>query len=262
MRASPYGELLTQASRCSNAVVAAVADNCRFDERASAKRWQEFESLVARHLADTSAIAWADWEDAYRRHLAERCHVVPPSVPDAFLEINQDAWLTTLLPNQSVVRIEDLNRRLDDSSLELDDLRELLQRADEGDSDGERAAETFFDDWNRDRDARPAFVAFLDDVQEELDDADWPHACRDRLGLGHYGPIALMRYSLADVFNAQKQHRVANACALPTVLDGGMHEFLLPCAARASVRSHCAFGAGPGRHAHCRTGALPDRLRT
>ena len=37
-----------------------------------------------------------------------------------------------------------------------------------------------------------------------------------------------MRYSLEDVFKAQKQHQVANACALPTVLDGGMHEFFFP----------------------------------
>jgi len=79
------------------------------------------------------------------------------------------------------------------------------------------------------------FAAFWDEVQEELDDADWPHALRDRLGLGHYGypegqplPIALMRYSVADVHVAQEKHQLGTACALPTVLDGGMHEFFFP----------------------------------
>jgi hypothetical protein len=79
------------------------------------------------------------------------------------------------------------------------------------------------------------FATFYDEVQEESDDADWPHALRDRLGLGHYGyaggsplPVALMRYSLADVFSAQASHRLSTGCALPTVLDGGMHEFFFP----------------------------------
>ena len=63
----------------------------------------------------------------------------------------------------------------------------------------------FFDAWNQRRDARSAFAAFYDEVQQEADDADWPHALRDRLGLGHYGrtggaplPVALMRYPLAE----------------------------------------------------------------
>ena len=76
-----------------------------------------------------------------------------------------------------------------------------------------------------------------------MDDHDWPHALRDRLGLGHYGatdgapmPIALMRYSLEDVLAAQEPP-AACAVALPTVLDGGMHEFFFP-----APRDH-AYGA-------------------
>ncbi len=187
---------------------------------------------MPRPSAGTGAIVWADWIKAYELHFEQRCMVARPSVPDAFLEINQDAWLRSLSPNQSVVRIEDLNRPLAASTLELDDLRELLQRADDGDRDAEQAVGRFFEAWNERRDARPAFVAFFDEVQDELDDADWPHALRDRLGLGRLGcrpqPIALMRYSLEDVFKAQKQHQAANACALPTVLDGGMHKFFFP----------------------------------
>ena len=32
-----------------------------------------------------------------------------------------------------------------------------------------------------------------------------------------------MRYSLADVFSVRKGRGLPAACALPTVLDGGMH---------------------------------------
>ena len=121
MRVSPYEEFLTHASRSGDAVVAAVADNCRFDERASADRWREFEALLPRPSAGRGSIVWADWEETYQLHLEQRCKVARPSVPDAFLEINQEAWLETLSENQSLVRIEDLSRPLQASTLELDD---------------------------------------------------------------------------------------------------------------------------------------------
>ena len=233
MRVSPYKEFLTHASRSGDAVIAAVADNCRFDERASAKRWQQFETMLPSPQADSGAIEWADLVETYQLHMEQHYKVARPSVPDAFLKINRGAWLGKLSENQSLVRIEDINRALQACTLELDNLENLLQRAKGGDGDAERAVGTFFEAWNQRRDARPAFVAFSDEVQEELDDDDWPHALRDRLGLGHYGhaesparPIALMRYSLADVFKSQARHQAA--CALPTVLDGGMHEFFFP----------------------------------
>ena len=37
-----------------------------------------------------------------------------------------------------------------------------------------------------------------------------------------------MRYPLADVYSAQAQQQLSSACALPTVLDGGMHQFFFP----------------------------------
>ncbi|MCI5219847.1 MAG: hypothetical protein D3914_11850 [Candidatus Electrothrix sp. LOE2] len=93
----------------------------------------------------------------------------------------------------------------------------------------------FFELWRSLRDNRPSFAAFYDEVREECDDDDWPHTLRDRLGLGHYGgspdvliPVALMRYSVQEVLEAQKDRKVPTACALPTVLDGGMHEYFFP----------------------------------
>ena len=230
-----YDDFLRRCSRSRDTIEAAVADNCRFDERAGDGRWQRFEALLSERIASRGEVGWQDWADANRLHLERYCNVPRPSVPDAFLDINRSAWLGGLSDNQTLVRIEALNRPLQASGLELDRLDDLLQQADRGDDDAGRTVQSFFEAWNQRRDARPAFAAFYDEVQQELDDDDWPHALRDRLGLGHYGhaggaplPVALMRYSLADVYSARAQQQPSSACALPTVLDGGMHEFFFP----------------------------------
>ena len=230
-----YGGFLQSCSRSRDTIEAVVADNCRFDERAGDGRWQRFEGLLSALVADRGAVGWQDWIEANRLHLDRYCNVPRPSVPDAFLEINRSAWLDGLSDNQTLVRIEALNRPLQNSGLDLDRLNDLLQRADRGDGDADRAVRSFFDAWNQRRDARPAFAAFYDEVQQESDDDDWPHALRDRLGLGHYGhaggaplPVALMRYPIADVYSGRPQQQPSSACALPTVLDGGMHQFFFP----------------------------------
>lgn len=229
-----YKEFLQHHSRSRDPVVASVADNCRFDERAGTDRWQRFDSLLRDTAANLSAINWKDWNATNQLHLDQHCKVRRPSVPDAFLEINRSAWLRELPANQSLVRIESLTRPLYDSAMGLGRLDDLLQQAKTGDADARRAVQRFLDIWNR-RDARPAFAAFYDKVEQEANAADWPHALRDRLGLGHYGyadgvplPVALMRYSLADVSSAQKSQQLKVAFAVPTVLDDGMHQFFFP----------------------------------
>ena len=228
-----YDNFLRCCSRSRDTIEAAVADNCRFDERAGVDRWQQFEDLLSRLVTGRGAVGWQDWTEASRLHLEQYCNVPSPSVPDAFLDVNRSAWLGALSNNQTLVRIESLNRPLRNSNLDIDSLNNLLQRTDDGDA--ARAVHSFFDAWNQSRDARPAFAVFSDEVQQELDDDDWPHALRDRLGLGHYGlaggaplPVALMRYPLADVYSAQERQKLPSACALPTVLDGGMHQFFFP----------------------------------
>ena len=230
-----YGDFLRCCSRSHDTIKVAVADNCRFDERAGVDRWQRFEDLLSELVADPGAVEWQDWTEANQLHLDRYCKVPSPSAPDALLEINRGAWLETLSDNQTLVRIEALNRPLQGSDLDIDGLNDLLRQADSGDGEASRAVHSFFDAWNQRRDARPAFAAFYDEVQQESDDDDWPHALRDRLGLGHYGrtggaplPVALMRYPIADVYSAQERQQFSSACALPTVLDGGMHQFFFP----------------------------------
>jgi hypothetical protein len=221
---------LRNLSRSSQVKVAAVADNCRFDERASNDRWQRFEDLVG----NPSTADWRDWGEANNLYLERYCQVPSLSVPDAFLDINRSAWLAAT-KNQDVIRFELLLRPLRAFGGGLDDLGKLFNRADAGDADSIQAAEQFFEVWNQRRDGRPAFAAFYDEVQEEVNGDDWPHALRDRLGLGFFGrtggaalPMALMRYSLSDVIATQTARGLPTACALPTVLDGGMHEFFFP----------------------------------
>ena len=231
MRESPYNDLLTRTSRSANAVEAAVADNCRFDERAGEERWQAFEAMLPSSPGDQK-IEWGDWADTYQRHLDASVFVQQPSVPDAFLPANREARLDGLSENQWLVRIEGIDQALSDSTLGLDELARLLER---DDADSAHAVRSFIETWNHTRDARPAFAAFADEVEAELDDDDWPHALRNRLGLGHYGepgdtpqPIALMRYPLADVYAAAAGQPIANAVSLPTVLDDGMHKLFFP----------------------------------
>lgn len=230
-----HRDFLENQSRSGHAVVAAVADNCRFDERAGAPRWHQFDALLSKEASNPEAIEWRDWTATELLHRELHYAVASPNVPDAFRGFNRPAWIKALSANQSVVRIETLSRPLDSSPLDVEDLGDLLQRADSGDTDATHAVSSFFERWNRRRDARPAFAAFYDEVKEEADSDDWPHLLRDRLGLGHYGvadgaplQVALMRYSLADVFRVQKEGELPTACAVPTVLDGGMHEYYFP----------------------------------
>ncbi len=230
-----HTDFLLLQSRSPDTVVAAVADNCRFDERTSADRWQRFEYMLPGPTTGPGAIGWRDWTETYRLNLDKYCIVPSTNVPDAFQDVNCDAWLDRLAEEQFVVRIEDLTRALRFNALSLPELHELLQKAETGNSDASQAVDHFIEAWNQGRDARPTFAAFHDEVQEEMDDDDWPHALRDRLGLGHYRPgkhapiaVSLMRYSLADVNLVRKARHLPTACALPTVLDGGMHEFFFP----------------------------------
>ena len=239
-------DFLLRHSRSADAAVASVADNCRFDERASAARWEKLDSALSAAVPVGRELEWTDWEAASRRYTEQCCHVPSVSVPDAFLSINRDSWLTDVSSQQAVVRLETLGRPLGAMGWTLNDLADLLSRVDgqAHDAEAHAAMQVFFETWNRRRDGRPVFAAFYDEVREEADDEDWPHALRDRLGLGRLGlsgtdplPVALMRYPLAAVPSDRVNGGNQAACALPTVFDGGMHEFFF------STPKECTYGA-------------------
>jgi hypothetical protein len=225
---------LQKLSRSQFATEAAVADNCRFDERAAQKRWDALASLLPNGIH--SSLGYEEWSEAADLHGRKRVNVPSASIPDAFLDINQPAWLNNLVPDQELVRLEALDWPLASVwNISIDELRALHTAPAAKQPDAAQTLTRMINDWNRQRDNRPIFAAFLDEVQAEADDPNWSHRLRDRLGLGHYSPnhgtripVALMRYTLQEVLNAQKAKGLAAACALPTALDGGMHEYFFP----------------------------------
>lgn len=176
-----------------------------------------------------------DWAEAYTLHSQKRLTVPSASAPDALLEINRSAWLGNLAPEQTLVRLEALEWPLSELwNIDFAKLIELFQAV-KSDADAAATLGQLLKEWNGQRDNRPLFAAFLDEITREVDSDDWPHQLRNRLGLGHYSPgvgkripVALMRYSLKEVLNSQVAHKLPTACALPTALDGGMHEYFFP----------------------------------
>lgn len=230
---SSLSPFLTQLSRSSSVVEAAVADNCRFDERAHLQRWEAF--ALGLPTNDHQNICWEDWTEAYTLHSQKRLIVPSVSIPDALLEINRPAWLNGLAPDQTLIRLEALEWPLSKLwNIDFAKFRDLFQ-APKSNPDATSTLSQLLKEWNGQRDNRPLFAAFLDEIKQEADSDDWPHQLRDRLGLGHYSPgggekipVALMRYSLREVLETQVAHKLPTACALPTVLDGGMHEYFFP----------------------------------
>ena len=91
-----HQDFLRRQSRSADTIIAAVADNCRFDERAGAARWQRFDAMLSELAADPGTIQWEEWAESNQLHLDRYCNVHSLSVPDAFLGINQAAWLDEL----------------------------------------------------------------------------------------------------------------------------------------------------------------------
>jgi hypothetical protein len=219
---------LNQLSLSTDAKQAAIADNCRFDERAGSARWHKFEQRLLNPLA----LDWADWSEVAESNYEDTVTVLRSSIPDSFLDLNRTAWLQGIVTNRTVVRLEHLERLFKKENLGFDELQDLINSKD---PDEQKRLKTIMENWNNLRDGRPTFAAFYDEVKAEADHADWQHQLRDRLGLGHYGsnkgvaiPVALMCYSLDEVVTTAKAKTIPCSFALPTVLDGGMHEFFFP----------------------------------
>lgn len=180
---STLSPFLMQLSRSSDGVKAAVADNCRFDERADSQRWEAFATGLP--SSDYANLTWEDWAEADALHRQKRLTVPSTSIPDALLEINKLAWLNGLAPEQTLVRLEALEWPLAKLwDMDLDKFDELHRTA-KSSPDSSALLSQLLSAWNMQRDNRPLFAAFLDEINDDLESNDWPHQMRDRLGLGH-----------------------------------------------------------------------------
>lgn len=235
-------QLLAADAMSAHVVEAAVADNCRFDERASQQCWETLQAL----LPEEQTLQQADLLESATLYKQRFLDVPSSSVPDSFLPANAPALLTEIAGEQELVRLELLSWPLDSQELSMDQLQQWRAEPDKYAA----ALDQFLHAWNQQRDNRPAFATFHDEVKDEVEHADWPHQLRDRLGLGFYPngascPVALMRYSLQEVLQATRHDgRPAAAVALPTVLDGGFHEYFYPAPTRQPYGATLHLGEG------------------
>lgn len=179
----------------------AVADNCSFDERCSTERWNDFYKFLSVQLKDDPKVTEECWGAALKDYMDERFRTPKLSTPDAFLKCNELAWLPAIV-GQKVVRLEALTWPLHCAGTTSTRLATLKSAA-ASNSEARAEYDEFFEVWNSVRDGRPSFCAFPDEIGHEIEQDDWPHAMRDRLGLGHYPPlggvgidVALMVYDL------------------------------------------------------------------
>ena len=113
------------------------------------------------------------------------------------------------------------------------ELRNLIQSRQPGQagtfSENQRSRlDEWLDGINDLRDARPAFAAPFDEVEQLLAAPDWATQLRNVLGLTHFAgsaakplPVVLCRYNLSRVERAARKAKVAAWAAIPTVLEAG-----------------------------------------
>ena len=196
----------------------AKAHNIVFEERLDQHRLDAFERALVAPCSDYVELR-RELEDFFETYF----EVAAPGVPPTFQSQNSGASMGPLSPEQKLVRIEDITGLLANSGYSLVNLDRSLSSTDTAVS---ALLKDFLDQWNRERDSRPTFAAFKDQLLPEIDDAAWPHKLRDRLGLARYrvggGPlsVALTEYTVDEVLReAADSPDIAHPFCVPTFLD-------------------------------------------
>lgn len=186
----------------------AVGDNLALDGRLGAERRRQWQQAVERVKADEPRLK--SLEAAHNKEFLRwaRARRLSP----AFSRINHDAVLPPPDERIHLIRIEDLS---------------WVTRALKKPVPGDAELDAFLADWNGIRDTRPLFGAFYDSVRRDLEEEDWPHHLRDRLGLGHYPPegeveipVVVMKIPVSEILAGLSAEDKALAFAAPTAIDG------------------------------------------
>ena len=206
----------------------AVLENLRWEERVSDERFgrytQALTGIGVSQIEDVK-VAHIRYTEAY-----QEIDIAEPGIPDTFGSANSGNHWPHIEENLFLLRIEDANFALRDSGVDLAELERAVANRDD------TILARVCDVWNKRRDRRPAFATTEIAVEDLLDSigADWPHALRDNLGLGHLDPVAglppvpvlLLRYTVGEVMR-DKQAGVSGF-AIPTVIDGRLSPFFFP----------------------------------
>lgn len=220
---------------CSPQKDRARADNYVFEEAVSAERKATFEASLG-DCADSQALL-----DGHVDYVKENIEI-DGETPDTFRVDLEPSGTGDRDEAQELVRVEGLRGPLLahfglSEPVEIDALLEHYEtlKAAWGSNSPEDNAlfSKFLATWNRKRDDRPAFAAFLDGLRDDAEHANWQHLLRDRLGLAHYQPqprvpipVALMVYTVKEVTVAARADAVPMTC--PTVLDSKPWEYYFP----------------------------------
>jgi hypothetical protein len=210
----------------------AIGDNFLFEERVSDERRIFFENF------DASA---AQLAALHRKHFNSAVQGVRRNhIPTTFQVLNNQAlYEPDIEPNQKLIRLERIDDILNGAGQDYAALRGALSPRDDA------LISTIVDQWKIFPGARPSFVAFKSELDEDLQKSDWITRLRDRLGLGHFSPapgerqsFALMEYKVRDVLDewaALKSRGVERPFAFPTVLEapGSPHYFPSPAGSAA-----------------------------
>jgi hypothetical protein len=233
-----FGNLLASA----DVVLRAKAENFRFEERVSAARQGEYEANHGPVTAD-----YEHWLESHGDYLAGFIYD-SKKLPETFLAINADAALPAAVSSplgqeQVLIRIESLDYALGEAGISLPELEDSLAiyqgRPDPNVTVGEAKAflQKVCNSLNRNPNAvRPRFAAFAQELESDIEAADWTTRLRDRLGLAHlpptgsYGPhpVILMRYKVRDVTARARTLGASFPLAVPTVLDAEPYEIFHP----------------------------------
>ena len=206
----------------------AVLENLRWEERVSDERLvryaQGFTGMDVSQINDVKA-AHVRYAEA---HL--EIDIGEPGIPDTFGSANSSNRWPHIEENLFLLRVEDANFALRDSGVDLAELERAVANRD--DAILARVCES----WNERRDRRPAFATTEIAVKDVLEavGADWSHALRDNLGLGHLDPVAglppipvlLLRYTVGEVLRDKRSG--ASGFAIPTIIDGRLNPFFFP----------------------------------
>ena len=217
----------------------APAVNFLLEERLPATREQGF--LSEKPSSTTTDWDTASWWQTFVNHYSEKValHERRALGISTFAAENQDNHLA-IESHQDVVRLESLrglHQRypgdFDSPSDLAAELRNIIRSRQPGHAgtftDNQRSRlESWVDELNNLRDARPAFAAPFGELEPLLAAPDWATQLRNVLGLSHLGgspskpfPVILCQYNLSRVELSARKARLAAWAAIPTVLEAG-----------------------------------------
>lgn len=189
----------------------------------------------------SSPIGEAGWQRSHQAYLSRFVRRWQRA-PQTFEEVNRPNWLPRLANSQQLVRLErldSLSKWANGPDREPRALAELLTRylARPEAQPTRGAVEKLLQDYNSNRDWRPAFAGYWGEVRDLFEPPckpdGWADRLRDRFGLGQLDPrhgepiaVVLFRYRLKDVM--QGLGPLEGGTAVPTVLDGALNPFFFP----------------------------------